>query len=76
MDLNVQLLRDTFSALTHRADDLAKTFYEILFERYPGVRPLFENVRFDEQRKKLIRTLVLVVRNLEVEAPEEAQALS
>jgi hypothetical protein len=39
MDLNVQLLRDTFSAITPMSDDLAKTFYEILFERYPGVRP-------------------------------------
>ena len=65
MALNVQLLRDTFSAITPKADDLAKTFYDTLFERYPGVRPLFENVRFDEQRKKLIRALALVVRNLE-----------
>jgi hemoglobin-like flavoprotein len=65
MGLNVQLLRDTFAAVSPNADDLARHFYQTLFERYPAVRPLFANARFDEQKKKLIRSLALIVRNLE-----------
>lgn len=65
MDTNVQTLRYSFRRLEPRADALAETFYDTLFKRYPEVVPLFEGVRIDEQRKKLLRALALVVRHLE-----------
>lgn len=65
MALEVELLRDSFKLLTPKAEQLATTFYELLFQRYPDVQPLFAGVRFDEQKKKLVRALALIVKNLE-----------
>ena len=63
--LNVKLLRDSLKAISHKGDELVATFYDILFSRYPVVRPLFDNVRMPEQKAKFLRSIVLVVRNLE-----------
>lgn len=60
---SVKLLRDSFDALKPRADLLARTFYRILFERYPGVKPLFAHVDMTEQRKKLLQAISVVVAN-------------
>jgi hemoglobin-like flavoprotein len=65
MSVDIQLLRDSFRKFVPRADALAQTFYDTLFDRYPEVLPLFDGVRFDEQRSKLVRALALVVRHLE-----------
>jgi hemoglobin-like flavoprotein len=65
MSVDVQVLRDSFRRLVPRTDALAQTFYDLLFDRYPEVLPLFDGVRFDEQRNKLVRALTLVVRHLE-----------
>ena len=65
MDTDIQTLRCSFRRLAPRADSLAQCFYDMLFSRHPEVLPLFEGVRFDEQRKKLVRALALVVRHLE-----------
>lgn len=63
--LNVKLLQDSLKAISHKGDELVATFYNILFSRYPAVRPLFDGVRMPEQKNKLLRSIVLVVRNLE-----------
>jgi methyl-accepting chemotaxis protein len=63
--LQVKLLRDSFEAITPRADELAGTFYRILFDRYPAVRPLFRDTDLKEQQRKLVQALALVVANLE-----------
>ena len=65
MALNVQLLRDSFIGISHKADHLSENFYDILFTKHPKVRPLFANVRMDEQRSKFIRSLAVILRNLE-----------
>jgi len=65
MSLNVQLLRDSFTAFTPNADVLSHSFYRILFERYPALEPLFINVDIEDQQKKLFRSLSVIVRNLE-----------
>lgn len=66
MGLNVQVLRDSFQAVAPAADELTKVFYATLFERYPGVKPLFSNGDdMTEQGKKLTQSLVLIVANLE-----------
>ncbi|HJN45276.1 MAG: globin domain-containing protein [Vicinamibacterales bacterium] len=65
MALEVQLLRDSFVALTPRHGELLQTFYDTLFERYPQVRPLFAKNDMSEQRKNLGEAPALVVANLE-----------
>ena len=62
---DVKLLRDSFDAIKPRAGQLASTFYRILFERYPSVRPLFAHVDMKEQQKKLIQSIALVVANVD-----------
>jgi nitric oxide dioxygenase len=64
-DTDIQTLRESFRRVVPRSDALAQTFYDKLFERYPRVLPLFDGVRFDEQRKKLVRALALIVRHIE-----------
>lgn len=62
--LNVSLLEETFAALEPHAENLVDRFYEELFERYPAVRPMFEGVDPEVQRKKLVGALKLVVSSL------------
>lgn len=74
MGLNVELLEDSFELVATHGDALVETFYKHLFEDYPVVKPLFDNVEMAEQRSKLLASLALVVANLR--APEQlVQAL-
>jgi hemoglobin-like flavoprotein len=65
MTTDIQTLRSSFRRLSPRADALTHCFYDTLFTRHPEVLPLFEGTNFDDQRKKLMRALALVVRHLE-----------
>lgn len=65
MDTNLHTLRWSFRRLSPRAEALAERFYALLFARYPEVRSLFDGVRIEDQQKKLLRALALVVRHLE-----------
>ncbi len=71
---SVKLLRDSFDALKPRADLLARTFYRILFERHPGVKPLFAHVDMTEQRKKLLQAISVVVAN--ADKPERLEEVA
>jgi hemoglobin-like flavoprotein len=63
-DLDVLLLISTFTKVAPEADELAGTFYHILFEKYPNLKPLFAKVDMAKQRKKLIESLQLVIANV------------
>ncbi len=65
MAIDVAKLQQSFRKLTPKADLLAVNFYDTLFDRYPETLSLFTNTRFPEQREKLIRSLALVIRNIE-----------
>lgn len=65
MSLNVSLLRSSFDLVLERQPDLTPRFYEILFSRYPQVRPLFGRRSQQEQAKMLQEALVAVVDHLE-----------
>lgn len=65
MAVNVPLVQESFIAVIPVGDELASEFYRILFERHPDFRPLFAPDRFEEQKKKIISALALIVRNLE-----------
>jgi hemoglobin-like flavoprotein len=55
MDVHLETLRESFRRLIPRSDALAQRFYDTLFE----------GVCFDEQKRKLVRALALVVRHME-----------
>lgn len=65
MALDVDLLERSFARVKPRADEFAAAFYDDLFSRAPGTRALFTGVDMEEQRKKLMDSLVLVIENLE-----------
>lgn len=65
MAIDVAKLQQSFRKLTPKADLLAINFYDTLFDRHPETLTLFSNTRFPEQREKLIRSLALVIRNIE-----------
>jgi len=62
--LDVDLLEQTFTALAPQGEALVKRFYAELFERYPNVKPMFDNTTVAEQEKKLLAALQLVVNSL------------
>ncbi|MEQ8763292.1 MAG: methyl-accepting chemotaxis protein [Planctomycetota bacterium] len=64
LPFDIDLIERSFAALAPRGDELVERFYERLFSRYPGVRPLFQNTTPEEQRKKLLASLKTVVNSL------------
>lgn len=62
--MNVELLEQSFKIVAPQGDAVAARFYERLFAKYPGVKPLFRNVDMATQKKKLLGSLVLVIQNL------------
>jgi len=60
----VELLEESFAALAPQGEVLAARFYQLLFEHYPAVMPLFSGSSAAEQQKKLLAALVLLVQNL------------
>jgi hemoglobin-like flavoprotein len=65
MALNAALLKESFEAILPTADRLASVFYHTLFQRYPALKPLFGQTGLEEQKRKLIRALGLIVLNTE-----------
>jgi hemoglobin-like flavoprotein len=65
MDIQLDTLRESFRRLIPRGDALAQRFYDTLFERHPETQRLFDGVCFDDQKRKLVRALALVVRHME-----------
>lgn len=64
MGLNVQVLEQSFASIKPHAHGFASSFYETLFVSYPQVQPLFTHSNMDEQRQKLIKSLVLIIESL------------
>ncbi|WP_455203262.1 methyl-accepting chemotaxis protein [Kaarinaea lacus] len=64
LGLDVQTLEQTYKVLKPNAEQLVHRFYQELFTRFPGVKPLFKNTTQAEQEKKLLAALNLVMKNL------------
>jgi hemoglobin-like flavoprotein len=64
MTLNPTLLRDSFDLIIDRRPDLTIRFYEILFERYPHLAPMFRRDR-SAQAKMLAGAIAAVLDHLE-----------
>ncbi len=58
----VQRIRSSFNLVAPRAGDLMDTFYSLLFERYPEVRPLFPK-DMTGQKQHLAAAVALVVKH-------------
>jgi len=65
MSLDVDALRASFDTVVERAPDVTRRFYDVLFARYPEVRPLFSRNTRDKQEAMLTRALVAVIEHLE-----------
>lgn len=63
--MEIALLRDSFEQIKPVADQFAEAFYSRLFEVAPGVKPLFENSEPEDQQRKLIQSLVMVMKSLD-----------
>jgi hemoglobin-like flavoprotein len=62
--LDIKLLISSFLKIEPQADEFAETFYNVLFQKYPGMVPLFANTDMDKQKSKLIESLELVMGNI------------
>lgn len=67
MSLDIQLLRESFETILERSPEVTKRFYEIFFERYPQVRPMFSGGAAGQQRQQRMLTdaLAAVLDHLE-----------
>lgn len=74
MSLNIDLLQSSFELVVERSPNFTERFYEILFERYPQVRPLFGRNAEKAQQEMLGRALSAVLDHLD-DAPWLAQTL-
>jgi hemoglobin-like flavoprotein len=64
MSLNASLLQSSLALVSGREERVTERFYEILFARYPEVRPLFGRDR-REQAAMLQETIVSVLDHLD-----------
>jgi hemoglobin-like flavoprotein len=62
--LDVKLIQSTYSMVKPQADDFAESFYQILFDNYPNVKPLFLETDMKKQKDKLMESLDLVLVNV------------
>jgi purine-binding chemotaxis protein CheW len=63
-ELNIDLLEQSFAELSQHGDLLVKRFYEELFKRYPDVKSLFNNTTIEEQQRKLLAAIKMVVTSI------------
>jgi hemoglobin-like flavoprotein len=62
---DVSLLRSSLEFVLDKDEHITLRFYDILFTRYPQVRPLFSRNAKKEQAKMLQEALVAVVDRVE-----------
>ncbi|NEQ36737.1 MAG: globin [Okeania sp. SIO3I5] len=62
--LQVEVIENSFEKIKPHGEEFAASFYENLFAAYPEAKPLFANTDIENQQKKLLNSLVLVVESL------------
>lgn len=65
MTLDPVLLRSSFELVVSRNPEVVRRFYELLFERFPQVRPLFGQKAGPAQERMLTFALASVIEHLE-----------
>ncbi len=71
--LDANILRSSFDLVIDRRPDLTLRFYEILFQRYPALQPMFSRDR-SQQGKMLAQAIAVVLDHLD-DAPWLANTL-
>lgn len=61
---DVERLERSFAQIKDRGPEFTAIFYDTLFTNCPEVKPLFQQANMQEQGKKLLASLALVVANL------------
>ncbi len=64
MSLSFELIEQSFQKVKPKAQEFASSFYRNLFVANPELKPLFANTNMEEQKEKLMNSLVLVVLNI------------
>ena len=64
MSLSFELIEQSFEKIRPNAQEFAASFYQNLFLVNPELYPLFAHKNMEEQKEKLINSLVLVVLNI------------
>jgi len=64
VSLDIPQLRDSFELIAPRADQFAESFYDRLFRDHPELRSLFAEVSMEDQRQKLIQSLIVILKSL------------
>ena len=62
--MNIEILEETFALIKPVAPQFTNSFYQNLFLKYPEIKPLFAETNLEEQEKKLLLSLVLIIDNL------------
>jgi hemoglobin-like flavoprotein len=75
MALDVELLRDSFELVVRRNPQLTLRFYDVLFEKYPQARSLFQRNSRAKQERMLFEALGAVMDHLD-NAPWLTQTLT
>jgi hemoglobin-like flavoprotein len=65
MGLNADLIRSSLGVVVEREEHITPRFYELLFSRYPQVKPLFSRNAPEKQAKMLQDSIVAVVDHIE-----------
>ena len=58
----VGLLAESWNAVAGRREEVARAFYQLLFERHPGLRPLFARTDMKAQYEKFAGMVDEIVR--------------
>lgn len=64
--MDASLLRSSFDLIAPHKDEFFEAFYQILFEKYPEVRPLFANTNIPKQALMLADVLDTVIEGVEM----------
>jgi len=64
LGLSVELLESSFELLAPVAEEMIGAFYSLLFERFPGVIPMFDKTTQAQQVTKLVAAIKLTIGNL------------
>jgi serine/threonine protein kinase/hemoglobin-like flavoprotein len=60
----ISLMESTFATVSLDGAGFAETFYQMLFDGFPGVKPLFAKTSMSRQKQHLFSALTLVIENL------------
>ena len=69
MTVQGELLETSFQAIVLHGEAFVTAFYERLFTRFPETRAFFAATDMSEQRKKLQRTLAMIVEHIQHPEP-------